>query len=143
QLRERGGTVSLVPLSNTDQLTMFRKRQIDGAWTIEPWMSRLEIEGGGRLFLDEKSLWPEGKYVTTHLVVNKTFLADNPQIVRNLLAALVDVTQTINSNKTAAISILNDQLKKETGRALKDEVIQKAMARVEFTWDPICSSLKK
>src|SRR5437879_13927337 len=33
RLREKGGTVALVPLSNPDQLTMFRKRQIDGAWT--------------------------------------------------------------------------------------------------------------
>ena len=30
RLRERGGNVSLVALSNADQLTMFKKRQIDG-----------------------------------------------------------------------------------------------------------------
>ncbi len=143
RLRERGGTVSLVPLSNADQLTMFRKRQIDGAWTIEPWMSRLEVEGGGRVFLEEKDLWPDQKYVTTQLVVNKSYLADNSDTVRKLLSALVEVTLQINSNKTAAIPILNDQIKKETGKALKEEVIQKAMTRVEFTWDPICSSLKK
>jgi NitT/TauT family transport system substrate-binding protein len=34
-------------------------------------------------------------------------------------------------------------LKKETGKALKPEVIQKAMTRIEFTWDPIVSSLLK
>lgn len=143
RLRERGGNVSLVPLSNADQLTMFRKRQIDAAWTVEPWLARLEVEGGGRLFLEEQSLWPGGRYVTTHLIVNKAYLADHPKTVRNLIAALVDVTQRINSDKTAALSILNDQLRKETGKPLKDEVIQKAMTRVEFTWDPICLSLFK
>lgn len=143
RLRERGGTVSLIPLSNADQLTMFKKRQIDGAWTIEPWMARLEVEGGGRVFLEEKDLWPEQKYVTTQLVVNKSYLADNSDAVRKLLAALVEVTLQINSNKTAAIPILNEQIRKETGKALKEEVIQRAMVRVEFTWDPICSSLKK
>ena len=143
RLKERGGTVALVPLSNADQLTMFKKRQIDGAWTVEPWMARLEIEGGGRVFLEEKDLWPDQKYVTTQLIVNKGYLADNSEVVRNLLAALVDVTQQINSNKTAAIPILNEQIKKETGKALKEEVIQKAINRVEFTWDPIASSLKK
>lgn len=143
RLRERGGNVSLVPLSNADQLTMFRKKQIDGAWTVEPWLARLEVEGGGTVFLEEKALWPDGRYVTTHLVVNKTFLADNQELVRNLIAALVDVTDRINSNKSAAIPILNEQLKRETGKALKAEVIQKAMARIEFTWDPICSSLKR
>jgi NitT/TauT family transport system substrate-binding protein len=143
RLRERGGNVSLVPLSNADQLTMFRKRQIDGAWTIEPWLARLEIEGGGTLLLDENSLWPGGKYVTTHLVVNKTFLADNQETVRRLIAALVEVTQRINADKAAAIPILNDQLRAETGKPLNEEVIRSAISRVEFTWDPICSSLEK
>lgn len=143
RLRERGGNVSLVALSNADQLTMFRKRQIDGAWTVEPWLARLEVEGGGTVFLEEKTLWPGGTYVTTHLVVNKTFLADNQAIVRNLIAALVEVTRRINSDKAAAIPILNDQLKRETGKALNAQVIQKAMTRIELTWDPICSSLKR
>src|SRR5437867_8164307 len=58
RLRERGGDVSLVPLSNPDQLTMFKKKQIDGAWTVEPWLARLEVEAEGELFLEEKSLWP-------------------------------------------------------------------------------------
>jgi NitT/TauT family transport system substrate-binding protein len=143
RLRERGGNVSLVPLSNPDQLTMFKKKQIDGAWTVEPWLARLEVEGGGELFLEEKSLWPEGKYVTTHLVVDRTFLADNQETMRKLIIALVEVTEQINSNKVAAAVILNEQLKKETGKALRDAVIQKALARVEFTWDPICASLKQ
>ncbi len=143
RLRERGGNLSLVPLSNPDQLTMFKKKQIDGAWTIEPWMARLEVEGGGEVFLEEKALWPDGKYVTTHLVVNKAYLARNKELVRNLIAALVEVTERINADKEAAQLVLNDQLKKETGKTLKAEVIQKAMARVEFTWDPIPSSLKK
>ena len=136
RLRERGGNVSLVALSNADQLTMFRKRQIDGAWTVEPWLARLEVEGGGTVFLEEKTLWPGGTYVTTHL-------ADNQAIVRNLIAALVEVTRRINSDKAAAIPILNDQLKRETGKALNAQVIQKAMTRIELTWDPICSSLKR
>jgi NitT/TauT family transport system substrate-binding protein len=142
-LRERGGNLSLVPLSNPDQLTMFKKRQIDGAWTIEPWLSRLEVEGGGQVFLEEKALWPDGKYVTTHLVVNRAYLAHHQETVRKLIAALVEVTEFINADKEAALPVLNEQLRKETGKTLKDEVIHKAMARVEFTWDPITSSLKK
>ena len=143
RLKEQGGTVELVPLSNPDQLTMFKKKQIDGAWTIEPWLSRLELEGGGRLFMDEKTLWPDGRYVTTHLVVNKQFLATNREMVKKLLAAHVEVTQRINADKEAATKLLNKQLKKETGKALKDKVIKRAMERVELTWDPIAPSLRK
>jgi NitT/TauT family transport system substrate-binding protein len=143
KLKEKGGTLTLLPLSNPDQLTLFQKKEIHGAWTVEPWLARLELEGGGRLFLDEKTLWPEGRYVTTHLIVNRTFLANNPKLMKRLLEALVEVTQQINSDKAAAARVLNAELKKETGKALPDAVIARAMERVEFTWDPIGSSLRK
>lgn len=143
RLKETGGNLTITPLANPDQLTLFQKKEIAAAWSIEPWLSRLEIEGGGQLFLDEKTLWPEGRYVTTHLVVRKKFLQDNPQLVRKLIAAHVDVTQRINKDKTAAAAIMNEELKKETGKALAPEVIQRALGRVEFTWDPVASSLRK
>jgi len=142
RLRERGGNVSLVPLSNPDQLTMFKKNQIDGAWTVEPWLARLEVEGGGQVFLEEKSLWPGGKYVTTHLVMNRAFLARYPETVGKLISVLVEITEQINSNKSGAAAVLNDHLRKETGKTLRPEVILKAMARVDFTWDPLGASLK-
>jgi NitT/TauT family transport system substrate-binding protein len=143
RLKERGGNLTLIPLSNPDQLTMFRKKEIHGAWTIEPWVSRLEVEGGGQVFLDEKDLWPDGRYVTTHLIMDKAFLTRKPDLVKKLLEGLVEVTREINSNKTAAAKILNLELKKETGKALPEAVITRAMERVEFTWDPISSSLRQ
>ena len=143
RLKEAGGNVSLINLSNPDQLTMFQKKQIDGSWTVEPWLSRLELEAGGWLFLDEKTLWPEGRYVTTHLIVNKRFLAANQQLMKKLLAAHVAITQKINTDKAGAAKILNEQLKKETGKTLRPEVIRSALNRVDFTWDPIASSLMK
>jgi NitT/TauT family transport system substrate-binding protein len=143
KFKEKGGTLTLIPLSNPDQLTLFRKKQIHGAWTVEPWLARLELEGGGELFLDEKTLWPDGRYVTTQLIVSKEFLAKNPKLVRNFLAAHVEVTQKINADKTAAAKILNAELKKETTKALPDAVIARALQRVEFTWDPISTSLRK
>lgn len=141
RLKERGGTVALAALSNPDQLTMFLKKQIDGAWTIEPWVARLMIEGDGQLFLDEKSLWPGGRYTTTHLVVNQQFLADQKALIEKLIAAHIEITQLINADKAASAEILNAQLKKETGKSLKPEVMTMAMEHVEFTWDPIAPSL--
>jgi len=142
KFKEKGGSLTVLPLSNPDQLTMFRKKEIHGAWTVEPWVSRLELEGDGELFLDEKKLWPEGRYVTTHLVVRREFLAGNPKLVKKLLEALVEVTQQINADKPAAARVLNEELKKETGKAMPDAVIARAMERVEFTWDPIATSLR-
>jgi len=138
-----GGTVNLIALSNPDQLTMFKHKEIDGAWTIEPWVSRLEVEASGKVFLDEKDLWPEGKYATANLIMSRTFLRDHPDEARNLLRAHIEVTQLIATNPAAAIPILNEQIRKETGRALKTEVIQKALQRVHLTWDPVPFSVYK
>jgi len=143
RLKEKGGRLSLVPLSNADQLTMFRKQQIDGAWTVEPWVSRLELEGQGKVFLEEKSLWPEGRYVTTHLVVNRSFLSHYRETVRKVLLAHVEATQQINADISAAGTLLNAELKKETSKSMKPEVVATALKRIEFTWDPISSSLYK
>jgi NitT/TauT family transport system substrate-binding protein len=133
--------LSIVPLTNPDQLTMFKKKQIDGAWTVEPWLSRLEIEADGKLFLEEKDIWLDGKYVTTHLIVSRQYLQNKPDVVKKLIAAHVEATRKLQADKAGAAKILNKQLKEETGKALKDEVISRALERVEFTWDPVPASL--
>jgi len=143
KLKEKGGDLTLLPLANPDQLTMFQKQEIHGAWTVEPWVSRLELEGGGELFVDEKTLWPGGRYITTQLIVRKEFLAANPKLVEKLLEALVEVTQQINADKAAAAKVLNEELKKETGKAMPEAVITRALDRVDLTWDPLASSLRK
>jgi NitT/TauT family transport system substrate-binding protein len=141
KLREKGGTVTLMPIANPDQLVLFQKKEIDAAWTVEPWLSRLELEAGGKLYLDEKTLWPQGKYVTTHLVVTKAFQQKNADLVKKLLQAHVDATQALNKDRATSATLLNAQLSKETGKDLKPEVVQRALERVEFTWDPISNSL--
>jgi NitT/TauT family transport system substrate-binding protein len=143
KLKEAGGDVTLLPLSNPDQLTMFKRKQIDAAWTVEPWLSRLEREGNGQLLINEDTLWPGGRHVTTHLIMNRQYLARNQVVVKKLLQALVAVTQKINADKEGSVRLLNDQLKKDTGRAMDPEVVKKALKRVELTWDPVPSSLLK
>jgi len=142
-LKEKGGNLTILPLANPDQLLMFKKKEIDGAWTVEPWVSRLEHEGGGKVFLEEKTLWPDGRYMTTVLIVSRKFMNANPEIVRKLLRAHVEITQKLNADKAAAIPIVNAEIKRETGSELASAVIESAMKRVEFTWDPAESSLMK
>ena len=88
---DKGGDVQVVPLANPDQLTLFLKKQLDAAWTPEPWATRLIHEGNGRLFLDERELWPHKQFVTTNLIVSNKFLHDHPDVVKNWIRAHVDV----------------------------------------------------
>ncbi len=143
RLKEKGGNVTILPLANPDQLLMFQRKEIDGAWTIEPWVSRLELEAGGRIFLEERELWPEGRYVTTVLVVSRKFLRESPELAKKLLRAHVELTQKLNTDKKAAAAAINAEIKSETGSELSPLVLHRALGRVEFTWDPLPGALSK
>ena len=143
EVKEKGGTVRVIPLANPDQLTLFLKKEIDGAWTVEPWVSRLILEGGGKLFLDEREIWPDGKFVSTHLIVSTKFLKEHPDLVKKWIATHVELTEWINKNPEEAKKQLNEEIKKETGKALPQNVLDESLKRVGVTYDPISSSLFK
>ena len=56
---DKGGDVQIIPMANPDQLTLFLKKDLDAAWAPEPWATRLIHDGNGRLFVDERTLWPQ------------------------------------------------------------------------------------
>ena len=140
---DKGGDVQVVPVANPDQLTLFLRKQLDAAWAPEPWASRLIHEGNAHVFLDERSLWPNGQFVITNLIVSTKFLHQHPDLVKNWLAVNVDLTDWINSNQAQAKAVLNEQIRKETGKALSQAVLDDAFARLQITYDPIRSSLMK
>ena len=77
--------MSILPTPNATTLESFKQGLIDGAWVPEPWYSRLVNEAGGTVLVDEATLWPEGQFVTTHLIAATEFLEDNPKTVQKLL----------------------------------------------------------
>jgi NitT/TauT family transport system substrate-binding protein len=138
---DKGGDVQVIPLASPDQLTLFLKKELDGAWTPEPWATRLIHEGGGRLFLDERDLWPQGQFVTTHLVVSTKFLREHPDLTKAWLRAHVELTDWINSHLPEAKRILNQQLQKETGKSLAPAILEEAFGRLQITYDPLRNTL--
>ena len=136
-----GGDVSIVPQENAQTLETFRSGQIDGAWVPEPWATRLVQEGGGKVLVDERSLWPDGKFVTTHLVVRTKFLQEHPDAVRRLVEGQVQANELVNSNPAEAQRLVNQAITTITGKGIPDSVLQASWRNMEFTNDPIASSL--
>jgi NitT/TauT family transport system substrate-binding protein len=141
KLREKGGDVSVIPVSNPDQLTLFLQKQLDASWAPEPWASRLIHDANCRLFLDERSLWPNGKFVITNVIVSTKFLGEHRDLVKRFVRAHVELTQWINQHPADARRILNAEIKQETHSALADEVLNDAYSRIDVTYDPVRSSL--
>lgn len=141
--RDKGGDVVVMPIANPDQLTLFLKKEIDAAWAPEPWASRLVHEAGGRVLVDERTLWPNGQFLTTELIVSTKFLQSHPDLVKAWLKAHVDLTDWINANAPQARQILNQQIQKETGKPLATGVLDDAFSRLQVTYDPLPGPLMR
>ena len=140
---QHGGNVTIVTVTPSDILTLMLKKDIDGAWVPEPWATRLVKEANGKIFVDERELWPpDGKFVTANIIARTDYLNENPDIIERLLQAHIDKTIWINENKEQqAITAFNGALRKITGKTIPDDEIRDALTRLEFTYDPIKESL--
>jgi NitT/TauT family transport system substrate-binding protein len=140
---QQGGDVHIKPQENSLTLDSFKAGQIDGAWVPEPWVSRLVLDGGGKVLVDEKTLWPEGEFVTTHLIVRTEFLEEHPDTVKRLLEGQVAANEYLAKNGTEAQTVVNEGIAKITGKKRADNVVAAAFKNLTFTNDPIASSLQK
>jgi NitT/TauT family transport system substrate-binding protein len=140
---EGGGEVSIVPQANAQTLETFRAGEIQGAWVPEPWASRLVLEGGGSVLVDERSLWPDGRFVTTHLIVRTAFLREQPELVARLLRAHVQAVDFANASPAEARETANAAIARVTGQAISPAVLERAWSALTFTVDPIASSLRR
>ncbi|AEF42313.1 ABC transporter substrate-binding protein [Hoyosella subflava] len=138
-----GGDVSIRSMANADVLQAFQQGDLDGAWVPEPWATRLIDEAGGKVLIDERDLWPNGQYVTTHILASTSFLDSNPEIVRAILSAHLDALDFVNANPDEAQTIALDGIENAIGTRLSAELIAAAWQNLEFTPDPIASSLQE
>ena len=143
EVDERGaGDVTIVAQENAQNLATFQSGDIDGAWVPEPWASRLVLEGGGTVLVNERDLWPGGDFVTTHLVVRKQYLDEHPQTVQALIEGSVEANARIAEDPAAAKQVINTALGELTGKPLGEATLDRALAELELTNDPVAASLK-
>jgi NitT/TauT family transport system substrate-binding protein len=116
---------------------------VAGAWVPEPWASRLVQEGGGKVLVDERTLWPGGQFVTTHLIVRTEFLDKHADVVEKLLAGHLKATEFVNREPAEAQAVVNAGIQRLTGKAIPEPVIAAAWNNLNFTFDPVASSLRK
>lgn len=131
-----GGDVNVTPTENAQTLTLFQQGELDGAWLPEPWVSRLILDAGARVLVDEADLWPGGAFPTTVLLVRAEFLEEHPEVVKKLLRGHVAAVRWIEEHPGETAGVINDALEAETGKRLDDAVIARALEHVTFSVDP-------
>jgi NitT/TauT family transport system substrate-binding protein len=138
-----GGDVTITPTANSDVLNLFKSGDLDGAWVPEPYASRLVLDGGGHVLVNEKDLWPGGEFVTTHLIVRTDFLQQYPDTVAALLRGHVAAVDLATKDAAAAKTAVNAGLQAAGGSPLSDAVLNRAWDELTVTYDPIASALKQ
>jgi NitT/TauT family transport system substrate-binding protein len=139
---EGGGDVSIKPQSNAEGLAAYGTGDIDGAWVPEPWVSEY-VAKGAKVLVDEKTLWPNGKFVTTHIICRTAFIAEHPDVVQALLKGHIAALESIATEPAKAKESFTLGLTALTGTAPKPEILDRAWGQVEFTVDPLKATLVK
>lgn len=130
------GDVAVTPTENAQTLTLFQDGQLDGAWLPEPWVSRLVLEAGAHVLVDEADLWPDGEFPTTVLLVRAEFAEQHPDAVDDLLEGHLASIAWLDEHSAEAPMVINDALEEATGKRLGDDVLARALEHVTFTADP-------
>ncbi|GAB2971456.1 ABC transporter substrate-binding protein [Saccharothrix stipae] len=135
--------VNVTNTENSQSLDLFKKGDVQGAWAPEPWSSRLVLDAGAKVLLDEKDLWEGGKFPTTVLLVRTEFLHEHPQTVEALLRGHLAATDFAVNSKVEAKQIVNKALKDLTGKSLGEPVLDRAFDNIELTLDPQAKSFPR
>jgi NitT/TauT family transport system substrate-binding protein len=127
RITQTGGDALVMPTANPDQLALFQRKDLDAVWTVEPWISRLELEGGGRVLVEEKDA------ITTILVARKAFLSERREVVRRFVEAHRQLTEWLQKNPEEAQRLVREELRATFRVDLSPELIARAWPRMMLT----------
>lgn len=122
-----GGDVSVIPTPNAEQLQLFQQGKLDAVWTVEPWVSRLTLDAGGKVMLEQ------GEAVTTVLVAGVKFLKMRPELAAKFRAAHAELTAWLGANPQEAQRLVRAGLTAETKREMSAAIVASSWKRLRFT----------
>ncbi|MBM4126549.1 MAG: ABC transporter substrate-binding protein [Nitrospira sp.] len=124
RITQTGGDAVVIPTPNPDQISLFQQRKLDGVWTIEPWVSRLEREAGGKVLVEQS------KDSVTVLVSGVKFVKAKSEVTRKFVQAHRELTQWILAHPEEAKKMVLEELSVETQAKMSAELIAHAWNRI-------------
>src|SRR2546423_4189363 len=129
KVTQTGGDVIVLPTANPDQLGLFQSGGVDAVWTVEPWVTRLEREANGKIFLENTNI------ITTWLACSVKFLSAHRDLAKKIVSANQELTSWIQAHPDEAQKLLIAELKEETKADFAPEESAHACKRIKFTTD--------
>jgi NitT/TauT family transport system substrate-binding protein len=127
KITQTGGDVLVLPTANPDQLPLFQNGGVDAVWTVEPWVTRLERDGNGKVFLEDSNV------LTTWLASSVKFFKDHRDLAKKIADANNELTQWIQAHPEEAQKKLIAELKEETKADFAPDAVAQAWKRIKFT----------
>ncbi len=126
KVTQTGGDVDVRAIENPEQLQLFRTGGIEAAWTVEPWVSRLEIDAGGELLVEEKEA------ITTVLVASARAVTRRRALVSKFVAAHKELSAWIAANLKDAKAEVRAELLTETRTPMSEAVLDRCWPRLSL-----------
>lgn len=136
KITQTGGDAQVIPTRNPDQLSLFKQKQLDAVWTVEPWVSRLVLEAGGTVLVDDRDA------ITMVLVARAEFLAGHRDILRKIVDANRELTDWLKEHPSEAQQIVLDELDAEMHAKFSEQLVKAAWPRIVLTSDVSLDALK-
>lgn len=124
-----GGDASVLPMANPELVMLFAKGEVDAAWTVEPWVTRLTTEFGGEILVERPN-----SLVTVFAASSKS-LAQSSR--RDAIIAFTRATLALRDRLVAEpelqLRLVRAGLAAETKSAPSDEaLIRSALGRIRL-----------
>jgi NitT/TauT family transport system substrate-binding protein len=127
KITQTGGEAFVIPTPNPDQLTLFQQKKVDAVWTVEPWVSRLEREAGGKVLVEQS------QESITVLVSSAKFIKTKRELAKKFAQAHRELTEWILAHPDEAKQMVRQELAVETRAEVSADLIAQAWKRIVLT----------
>lgn len=127
KITQAGGDAQVIPTLNPDQLALFQSKDIDAVWTVEPWVSRLELEGNAEILFQQDDTF------ITLLATSVKSLEIKKDLLKKFVAAHEELTKKVASEPDFAKPAVSAALLKATTRPIPQKLLDHAWPRLKFT----------
>ncbi len=122
------------------------KGRLDGAWLPEPWATRLVREIGAKRLVDERDLWPQGRFATALVVTRCEAGALRPADAAQVPGARRRSQRRIERARAAPAESRQeayDRIQRLHDQRGKARWFDEAWNQIEFTSDPLEAAVQR
>lgn len=122
-----GGDAQVIPAANPELMMLFSRGQVDAAWTVEPWVSRLTSEFGGVVVAEDASS------VVTVLACSAAALEERGEDVRAFVRSHWELRDRLIADPALHRRLISRGLAAETrSKPLPESLVDVALLRLRL-----------